>query len=47
MELKKGDTVKTVYGKIETVMKVEESRITTYESAAQLNWYHPSNVWKQ
>ncbi|MFH1684069.1 MAG: hypothetical protein ABIA67_04220 [Candidatus Margulisiibacteriota bacterium] len=44
--MEKGDKVKTVYGKIETVMISEESRIVTYESAARLSWYHPAKVWK-
>jgi len=41
--MKKGDKVKTVYGKIETVMKVEEKRIYTYENLT--GWYHPTKVF--
>ena len=47
MRLKKGDRVKTVYGKTETVMKVGESVIVTYESYRRLEWYHPTKVWKR
>jgi hypothetical protein len=36
--------IRTPNGKIETVMKEEESRIITYESAARNKWYHPSKV---
>ena len=42
--MKRGDKVRTVYGKIETVMKVEGCQVWTYEN---LNgWYHPTKVWK-
>ena len=44
--MKKGDKVKTIYGKIETVMKVEDCRVITYESARALSWWHPTKVWK-
>ena len=44
--INKGDTVKTIYGKTEKVMKVEDSRVITYESASRLTWYHPTKVWK-
>lgn len=40
-----GDKVKTIYGKIETVMSVEEFRITTYESLQSNSWYHPTKVF--
>ena len=43
-KLKKGDKVKTSEGNIETVMKVEPSRIITYESAKKNNWWHPTKV---
>lgn len=42
--MKVGNKVKTYYGKIETVMTVEESRVITYESARRGNWYHPTKV---
>jgi hypothetical protein len=44
--MKTNDKVKTIYGKIETVIVVEESRIITLESAKKGNWYHPTKVWK-
>jgi len=40
-----GDNVKTIFGKIETVMSVEDSRITTYESSESNSWYHPTKVF--
>ena len=40
-----GDKVKTIYGNVETVMKVEEARITTYESFCNNSWYHPTKVF--
>jgi hypothetical protein len=44
--LKNGDMVKTIYGKIEEVMRVEPSLVITYESSRELTWYHPTKVWK-
>ena len=44
--MKRGDKVRTVYGAVETVMAVEESRVITYESARRGSWYHPTKVWK-
>jgi len=44
--MKKGEKVRTVYGKIETVMSANESQIITYESACALTWYHPTKVWR-
>ena len=44
--MKQGDKVKTIYGKIETVMVVKASQVITYESARELCWYHPTKVWK-
>ena len=43
--MKKGMKVKTIFGKIETIMKVEQSRIITYESARKNQWYHPTKVF--
>lgn len=44
-EIQKGSKVITIYGKIETVLSVNESQIITYESFRQNNWYHPTKVW--
>jgi len=44
-EMKIGDKVRTIYGKIETVMEIEPARIITYESAKRNNWYHPTKVF--
>ena len=44
--IKAGDNVRTIYGKIETVMAVETSRIITYESMRTQAWYHPTKVRK-
>ena len=44
--IKNGDRVRNPYGDVETVFKVEESRVVTYESARRNNWYHPSKVFK-
>ena len=41
--MKTGDKVKTIYGTIETVLKVEDCRVFTKESLN--SWYHPSKVW--
>jgi len=40
-----GDKIKTIYGNVETVMNVEESRITTFESFCKNSWYHPTKVF--
>jgi len=40
--MKRGDKVRTVYGTIETVMRVEPLRVFTYES---FGWYHPTKVF--
>lgn len=40
-----GDKVKTIFGNIETVMMVEVSRATTFESACTNSWYHPTKVF--
>jgi hypothetical protein len=44
-KLSKGDKVKTVYGKIETVMVHNGCQVITYESARENAWYHPTKVW--
>jgi hypothetical protein len=44
--MEKGDKVRTIYGKIETVLTVEPVRIITYESARRLCWYHPTKVFR-
>jgi hypothetical protein len=43
--MKTGDQIISIYGKIETVMSVEDHRVTTYESARRLCWYHPTKVF--
>ena len=40
-----GDKVKTIFGNIETVMKVESFRVITFESACKNSWYHPTKVF--
>ncbi|RZB37440.1 MAG: hypothetical protein SRB2_01214 [Desulfobacteraceae bacterium Eth-SRB2] len=40
-----GDKIKTIYGNVETVMNIEKSRITTFESFSQNSWYHPTKVF--
>jgi hypothetical protein len=40
-----GEKVKTIFGNIETVMKVEGSRVITFESARKNSWYHPTKVF--
>lgn len=45
-KLKAGDKVKTIYGKIETVMVADDIQVITYESARKLAWYHPTKVWE-
>ena len=44
--LEQGDTVRTIFGTIETVLGVNGCQVTTYESQARLNWYHIDKVWK-
>jgi len=44
--LNEGDKVRTIYGRIETVMYADDARVITYESSARLSWYHPTKVWK-
>jgi hypothetical protein len=44
--MRTGQKVRTIYGNIETVMVVEDSRIITFESARRLAWYHPTKVSK-
>ena len=41
-----GDKIKTIYGNVETVMNVEDARITTFESFSQNSWYHPTKVFR-
>lgn len=38
-----GDKIRTVFGKTETVMTVENKRIFTYEYLG--GWYHPTKVF--
>ncbi|GMQ79989.1 MAG: hypothetical protein BMS9Abin03_453 [Thermodesulfobacteriota bacterium] len=40
-----GDKIKTIYGNVETVMNLEEARITTFESFCKNSWYHPTKVF--
>jgi len=40
-----GDKIKTIYGNVETVMNIEDARITTFESVCQNSWYHPTKVF--
>jgi hypothetical protein len=40
-----GDKIKTIFGNVETLMKVEEARITTFESFSKNSWYHPTKVF--
>jgi hypothetical protein len=42
--LVKGTKIKNEYGKIETVLTADETRVITYES--KNSWYHPSKVWE-
>lgn len=42
--MKRGDKVRTVWGRVETVLAVEGCMVTTYESARRLTWYHPTKV---
>lgn len=41
--MKKGDKIRTIYGKTEMVMKVEDKRIFTYQNPT--GWYHPTKVF--
>jgi hypothetical protein len=43
-KIKINDKVKTIYGKIETVIAVHELQIFTRENKS--GWYHPTKVWK-
>ena len=43
-ELKRGDRVKDIYGKIGTVCSADDVMVRTYENFN--NWSHPSKVWK-
>jgi len=43
--MKRGDKVKTRYGKIETVLAVEDHMVITYESFIGNRWYHPTKVF--
>ena len=43
--MKKGETVKTAYGEIETVLSANDAQVITYQSAARNEWYHPSKVY--
>ena len=43
--MKEGQKVRTIYGQVETIMLVEESRIVTFESARRNTWYHPTKVF--
>jgi hypothetical protein len=43
--MKQGDKIKTIYGRIETVLRVDCCRVITYESSSDQSWYHPSKVW--
>jgi len=40
-----GDKVKTICGKVETIMSAEEARITTFESFCKNSWDHPTKVF--
>jgi hypothetical protein len=40
-----GDKIKTIFGNVETVMTVEQSRIITFESLCKNSWYHPTKVF--
>jgi len=40
-----GDKIKTIFGNVETVMTVEQSRIITFESFCKNSWYHPTKVF--
>lgn len=42
-EFKPGDKVKTIYGKIETVINVDGCRIFTCENVN--GWYHPTKLF--
>ena len=46
IKMKKGDKVKTIYGRTETVMIADNIHIVTYESASRGSWYHPTKVFK-
>lgn len=44
--MKEGDKIITIDGNIETIMRIEEHRIITYESIRNLCWYHPTKVFR-
>ena len=44
-QFNQGDKVKTVYGKVETVMVQRGCEVITFESARENSHYHPSKVW--
>ena len=43
--MKAGNKVKTVYGKIETLILIDGCRVMTQESMARNTWYHITKVW--
>jgi len=43
--MKAGMRVKTIYGKIETIMVIQGCQVITYESARRGNWYHITKVF--
>jgi hypothetical protein len=45
-KFQKGDKVVTLYGKTETVLRVKGCMVSTVESAARNNWYHPTKIFK-
>jgi len=44
MKIKTGQKVRTIYGRIETVIRVEPLRIFTAESGYNV-WFHPTKVF--
>ena len=46
IKLKKGDFVKTIYGTIEEVMRVNGIMVVTYESSIGNGGWHHTKVWK-
>jgi hypothetical protein len=45
-ELKQGDKVRTIYGKIEEVLEVIGCQVITYESVIGNDRYHITKVFK-
>ncbi len=41
-----GDKIKTIFGNVETVMSVEEARITTFESVCKNSWHHQRKFFR-